>query len=139
VDSGGIRALILGAAKGNVTITGNLIEDPDGSPANAIEMRSGNAVAANTACLTARIGGAVNPGAWPSTLANAQNEILGSWDPAGFQSEIFLWNRTPGTNTLNIPGGSAPFGTFIANNNNIPDATGADVTTTGTISNGASC
>ncbi len=143
VDSTGIRAVIGQKSKGNITITGNLIQDPDGATFSAIYVQGG-IVAADPSCIAATIGGTVTPGAWPSTTANAMNRIVGSWDPAGFQSEIFVWRKNTTGGTFNIPGlvGStnADVVTFLGARNSIPDATGADVTASGgPFGNTASC
>ncbi len=143
VDSSGIRVVIGQKSKGNVVITGNLVRDPDNAPATtfAAIYAQGGIDASSTSCLAATIGGTVNPGSWPSTTANAMNQIIGGWDPSGFQSEIFIWRKG---GTFNIPGlvGStnADVVTFVSARNNISDATGADVTASGgPFGSGASC
>jgi hypothetical protein len=143
VDSSGIRVVIGQKSKGNVVITGNLVRDPDNAPATTFSgiYVQGGIDATSTSCLAATIGGTVNPGAWPSTTANAMNEILGGWDPSGFQSEIFIWRKG---GTFNIPGlvgtTNANVVTHVSARNDIPDATGPDVTATGApFGSGASC
>ena len=125
-------------SKGNIVITGNLVQDPDDTGGGTFAGISvqGGIVVADTSCVAATIGGLTNPGAWPSQTANAMNEILGRWGFNGFEAEIFVQQKG---GTLNIPGGSVPFATFINNRNNIPDANGADVMTLGTLSGGVSC
>jgi VCBS repeat-containing protein len=139
VDSSGIRVVIGQKSKGNVVVTGNRVRDPHnagGVTAFAGIYVQGGIVVADTSCLAATIGGTTNPGAWPSTSANAMNSVEGSWDPLGSQSEIVIWRKG---GTLNVPGSSAPVATYVGARNNIPDATGADVTELGTIGAGASC
>jgi hypothetical protein len=127
------RAVIGRKSKGNVTITGNLIRDPDNTPgtASAISLQGG-IVAADTSCIAATIGGTTTPASFPSTTANAKNQVLGSWDPLGFQSEVVVV-RSGGT--FNIAGlvgsANADVVTFLGARNDIPDATGADVTAAG--------
>jgi hypothetical protein len=139
VDSSGIRVVIGQKSKGNVVVTGNRVRDPHN--AGGVTTFSGIYVqggidGSSTSCLAATIGGTTNPGSWPSTSANAMNSIEGAWDPSGFTSEIFIWRKG---GTLNIPGSSAPVDSYVAARNNIPDATGPDVTVSGTIGSAASC
>jgi VCBS repeat-containing protein len=136
VDSSGIRALILGAAKGNIVITGNLVREPDGATFSAIYVQGGTA-AASTSCVTATIGGTVTPGGYPSQTPDARNQIIGAWDPLGFQSEIFVWRKG---GTFNIPGLVGAADAWIGARNDIGDATGPDVTISGTpFGSAASC
>jgi VCBS repeat-containing protein len=139
VDSSGIRVLIGQKSRGNVVVTGNRVRDPHNAGGvttfSGIYVQGG-IIAADTSCLAATIGGTTNPGAWPSTSANAMNSVEGSWDPLGSQSEIFIWRKG---GTLNVPGSSAPVATYVAARNNIPDATGADVTELGAIGSAATC
>jgi hypothetical protein len=139
VDSSGIRVVIGQKSKGNVVVTGNRVRDPHN--AGGVTTFSGIYVqggidASSTSCVAATLGGTTNPGAWPSQAANAMNSIEGAWDPTGFTSEIFIWRKG---GTLNIPGSSAPVDAYVGARNNIPDATGPDVTVSGTIGSAGTC
>jgi hypothetical protein len=125
------------AGKVVATITGNLIKDPDGGVLAAIHVQAGTQ-SGDTNCLEATVGGTTNPGAWPSTAANAMNRIEGNWDPTtaptfSAGNEIFIWRRF--TSTLNIPGYTgAP---FVTARNSFNSADGTSVGTSGTISSGS--
>lgn len=88
--------------KFNTVITGNLMKDPDVASAPAVQIRSGvtSGPPADAGCVTATIGGTVNPGTWPSQTANAMNRIEGDWNLSS-GVEIFLFRRF--NTTLNIP------------------------------------
>jgi putative cofactor-binding repeat protein len=124
-QSGGVYA------KADVVITGNLIRNPDGSfPLQAIAMIAG--VSAETSgsstCLAATIGGTVNPGAWPSTTANAMNRVEGNWDPTsggGAGNEVFTWRRF--TNTFHLPGLSGDPTAWVTTRNSFTSSDGTSV------------
>ena len=78
--------------KVDVVITGNLIQDPEPSPADplsAISIEAGVS-ASDATCIAATIGGTVDPGAWPSLTANAMNRIIGDWGQSGANQEMLL-------------------------------------------------
>jgi hypothetical protein len=143
VDAQGIQITGGNSFAGNAgklvaTVTGNLIKDPDNTVGTlaAIHVQAGTQ-SGDTNCMQATIGGTVNPGAWPSSSANAMNSIEGNWDlttaptfSAG--NEIFIWRRF--TSTLNIPGytGTA----FVSGRNSFNSSDGSSVGASGTISNG---
>ena len=91
--------------KVDVVITGNLIQDPEPSPADplsAISIEAGVS-ASDATCIAATIGGTVDPGAWPSLTANAMNRIIGDWGQSGANQEMLLDQILP-TVTFRIPG-----------------------------------
>jgi uncharacterized repeat protein (TIGR01451 family) len=123
-------------ASGNVFITGNLVREPEGNPSNGIFVQSGT-VGTDDGCVAVTLGGTVNDG-FPSTTANAMNSVQGTWDPAGSQSEIFVWRRF--ATVMNLPGLSGAADAWVAARNNIPDANGPDVTAIATpFGSAASC
>jgi uncharacterized repeat protein (TIGR01451 family) len=138
VDASGIFVVIGRKTSGNITITGNLVREPDNIPVATFAGISvqGGIVPADPCCITATIGGSVTPASYPSTTANAKNRIEGAWDPSGFQSEIFAQRKG---GTYNLPGLSGAADAFISGNNDIVDNTGPKVTASGTFSNGTSC
>jgi putative cofactor-binding repeat protein len=124
-QSGGIYA------KADIVITGNLIRNPDGAaPLQAITLVAGvsSDPANSTTCLAATVGGTVNPGAWPSTTANAMNRIEGNWDPTaggGAGNEMFFWRRF--TSTFHLPGFSGDPTAWVTARNSFTSADGTSV------------
>jgi Putative Ig domain/Bacterial Ig domain len=123
-------------ASGNIVITGNLVREPEGNPSNGIYVQSGTQ-ATDNGCIAVTLGGTANNG-FPTTTPSSMNSVQGAWDPASFQSEIFVWRRF--ATTLNLPGLAGGEVAWIAARNNIPDATGPDITVSGTpFGSAASC
>jgi hypothetical protein len=137
VDSSGIffsggQDSSFGAGKMNVTVTGNLIRDPDGvAPAQAIASVSG-VISGDTNCLSATVGGLTTPGSYPSTAADAKNQILGNWDPTpGSAGNEIILVRSISTAFLRIQGLVGGATAWVTARNDMPSTDGTDVITSG--------
>jgi hypothetical protein len=130
VDAGEVSGGVWG--KADVVITGNLIRNPDGAiTLQAINLTSGIGEANEAACLAATVGGAVNPGAWPSTTPGAMNRIEGDWATSITGTELRIRRHNGGAGSANIfhlPGfgGGDPVA-FLTGRNSITSGNGTNV------------
>jgi hypothetical protein len=127
--------------KVDVVITGNLIQDPEPSPADplsAISIEAGVS-AGDATCIAATIGGTVNPGAWPSLTANAMNRVIGDWGQSGANQEILMDQILP-TVTFRLPGLAGDPALFVDARNSFSSVDPpANVIALGTFQAGATC
>jgi hypothetical protein len=138
IDISGGNSFTGNAGKLVVTLTGNLIRNPDGGVLAGVHLQSGTQ-SGDTNCYEANVGGTFTPGSWPSQTAGAKNRIEGNWDPTGAPTfsagnEIFVWRRF--TSTMNIPGATPSAAAWLTARNSFNSVDGSSVGVSGATATG---
>ncbi|HYH07456.1 MAG TPA: cadherin domain-containing protein [Thermoanaerobaculia bacterium] len=108
-----------GSSKLDVTLTGNLIKDPDGAATLAAIFADSGVLSSDTNCVTVLIGGNTAwPGSPTTSTSDVQNRIEGAWANSGVRVRKLFGAGVAPEPVFNLPGyDGSSVATWIQNDN----------------------
>jgi VCBS repeat-containing protein len=134
-----------GTSKLNVTLTGNLIKDPDNAASTLAAIFADSGVLSSDGnCVTVTIGGNTAwPGSPTTSTSDVQNRIEGAWGVSGVRVRKLFGGGAPPEPVFNLPGyDGSGVNTWIQNDNSFSGVATTVTSNTGSggaFTGGASC